>query len=282
MSGIASRKVVLVTGCSDGGIGFSLCAEYASQGCKVYATARRLESMGAFKQDDIEKLVLDVTNEDNIRRVVDTIIEKEGKIDILVNNAGVLCVGPIIDVPMDVIEKTYDTNVYSVLRLCKAVIPHMAARKSGTVVNISSIGAYIPTPWGGIYASTKAALHSLSDTLYMECTPLNVSVLLVATGGIRSKLSANQSAAFRGLPEQSLYKPYLPSILARIYASQSADAMPSEEYARRVVGKSLQKRPPRYMILGGKSVLYRLLWWIPRGVTLWLFWRMFSRAPQPH
>ncbi|KAI0757774.1 oxidoreductase [Daedaleopsis nitida] len=276
---MSSRKVVLVTGCSTGGIGFSLCSEYASQGCKVYATARRLESMDGLTQDGIEKLVLDVTSEDNIRHVVDTIVEKEGKIDILVNNAGVLCVGPVIDVPMDVVEKAYDTNVYSVLRLSKAVIPHMAARKRGTIVNISSIMADIPTPWSGIYASTKAALHSLSDTLYMECTPLNISVLLVSTGGIRSNISANQSAAFRGLPAHSLYQRYLPNILARIYASQTADAMPSDEYARCVAGKSLQARPPRYMMLGAKTALYRVLRWVPRTLTLWAFWRMFSKAP---
>lgn len=135
-----------------------------------------------------------------------------------------------------------------------------------------------PTPWGGIYASTKAALHSLTDTLCMECTPLNISVLLVATGGVRSNLSVNHAASFPGLPENSLYKTYLPDMLRRIYASQSSDAMPSDEYARRVVAKSLQKTPPRYMILGGKSLLYRILLWIPRTITLWLFWRAFSRG----
>ena len=115
--------------------------------------------MDAFKAPNIEKLTLDVTKEDNVQEVVKTILEKEGRIDILVNNAGVLCVGadhtcelteivliasclgPIAEVPMDVIERTYDTNVFSIIRMCKAVIPHMASRKSGTIVNISSIGA---------------------------------------------------------------------------------------------------------------------------------------------
>ena len=144
------------------------CEEYASRGCKVYATARRLESMDALKQPNIEKLVLDVTDNDNVQAVVNTIVEKEGRIDILVNNAGVLCIGmlehafpatsidrnagavrrtlfagPMIDVSMDVIQKAYDANVFSVIRMCKAVIPHMAARKSGTIVNISSIQAYM-------------------------------------------------------------------------------------------------------------------------------------------
>ncbi|KAI0699860.1 oxidoreductase [Cerioporus squamosus] len=274
-----TAKVVLVTGSSDGGIGSALCAEYASRGCRVYATARRLEAMDGLMHPGVEKLVLDVTDENNVRDVVNTIVSREGRIDVLVNNAGVLCVGPIIDLSMDMMQKTYDANVFSVIRLCKAVIPHMAAHKSGTIVEISSIGAYIPTPWAGIYGSTKAALHSLSDTLYMECSPFNISVLTVTTGAVRSNLSSNHAAALPAdsLPENSLYRCYLPDILGRIYMSQGSDSMPAEDYARQVVGKSLQAKPPREMMLGGKTLLYRLLLWIPRTLTLKLFWRFFTQ-----
>ena len=118
--------------------------------------------MDAFTSPAIEKLTLDVTKQDTIDEVVKTIIEKEGRIDVLVNNAGVLCagehylsrchqpviltcmiLGPVIEVPMDVIERTFDTNVFSIIRMCKAVIPHMAARKTGTIVNISSVTACV-------------------------------------------------------------------------------------------------------------------------------------------
>ncbi|RPD54405.1 oxidoreductase [Lentinus tigrinus ALCF2SS1-7] len=276
----ADRKVVLVTGCSDGGIGSALCAEYAAQGCKVYATARKMEAMDGLKHGtNVAKLVLDVTKEKNVRDVVDTIISKEGQIDVLVNNAGVLCVGPVTDVPLSVVKDAYDANVFSVINMCQAVIPHMAERKRGTIVQISSIGAYIPTPWAGIYGSTKAALRSISDVLYMECTPLNVSVLTVTTGAVRSNLSKNQAASLPvdNLPEDSLSKRFLPDILARIYMSQGADSMPAEEYARRVVGASLQAKPPREMMIGGKTLLYRVLEWIPRTITLRLFWRYFTQ-----
>ncbi|RPD56254.1 oxidoreductase [Lentinus tigrinus ALCF2SS1-7] len=273
----AIPKVVLVTGCSDGGIGSALCTEYASRGCKVYATARKLEAMDGLKHSNVEKLVLDVTNEDNIRDVVNTIISQEGRVDVLVNNAGVHCIGPVIEVPLDVVMKAYDANVLSVLRMCKAVIPHMAERKSGTIVQISSVMAHIPTPWGGIYSSTKAALHALSDALYMECTPLNISVLTATTGAIRSKISANQAASFPGLSENSLYKRYLSDILERMYTSQESDAMPAEEYARRVVGQSLLPKPPRHMMLGGKTLLIRILMWIPRTFSLKLLWRFFTK-----
>ncbi|EIW65337.1 oxidoreductase [Trametes versicolor FP-101664 SS1] len=278
MSASLSPKVVLVTGCSSGGIGFSLCEEYAAQGCKVYATARRLEAMGGFTHNTVERLVLDVMSDDNVQDVVRTILEKEGRIDVLVNNAGVLCTGPTIDVPMDEIQRAYDANVFSIIRMCRAVIPHMASRKSGTVVNISSVQAYVPTPWAGIYASTKAAMHSLSEVLYMECTPLNIAVVLVTTGAVRSNLANNRLATYPGLPEGSLYARYLPNIIERVGMSQGTDSMPTDEYARRVVRSTLQGRPPRQMRLGGKTLLYRVLQWLPRGFVLWLMWRRFSRA----
>ena len=111
----------------------------------------------------------------------------------------------------------------------------------------------------------------------MECTPLNISVVLVATGAVRSNIAVNQAATLPALPENSLYKPYLPDIIARIELSQGADAMPTKEYARRVVGKTLQSKPPRYMTLGGKSWTYAVLKWLPRGFVLWMFWRMFTK-----
>ncbi|KAH9855734.1 oxidoreductase [Lenzites betulinus] len=273
----ASSKVVLVTGCSEGGIGFGLCEEYASQGCKVYATARRLEAMDGLRET-IEKLVLDVTSEENVKKVVEAVIEKEGRIDVLVNNAGVLCTGPIIDIPLDETRRAYEANVFAVISLCKAVIPHMAARKSGTIVNISSVMALMPTAWAGIYASTKAALHSLTQALYMECFPLNISVVLVTTGSVRSNIATNRFATFGGLPEGSLYTRYLPSILERISVSQGRDSLPTDQYARRVVRASLQKKPPREMMLGGKTTLYKFIMWLPRGLALWFMWRRFSRT----
>lgn len=105
-----STKVVLITGCSAGGIGFTLqvpfflyrcviiliqsrCEEFAAQGLKVYATSRRLETMQGFKHPNIEKFALDVTSDDDVKRVIQKIEEIEGKIDVVVNNAGALCIG---------------------------------------------------------------------------------------------------------------------------------------------------------------------------------------------
>lgn len=134
-----------------------------------------------------------------------------------------------------------------------------------------------PTPWNGVYAAAKAALHSLTDILWMECKPLNVNVMLVGTGSIQSNLSSNQHLSFN-IPEDSLYKPYAQQMINRIDASQERGiAMPAVDFAKKVVAGALSNPPPRYLTLGGRSFAFRLLQWLPRTWVLILLWRRFSK-----
>ncbi|OSD03376.1 NAD-P-binding protein [Trametes coccinea BRFM310] len=275
----SNKTVVLVTGSSKGGIGFSLCEEFASRGCTVYATARRLEAMEGFSQPNIHTLSLDVTSDESVQKAVETIIEREGRIDVLINNAGLGNTGAIIDVPMDEIVRMFDTNVYAVIRMAKAVIPHMAARKSGTIVNVGSIAGEIPVPWGGIYGATKAALHSLTETLYMECKPLDINVVLLAPGGVKSNIANNQAPRFK-LPENSLYSAYIDSMLAKLTMSQRGNSMPAEQFSQQVVSAVLKPQPPRYMTLASMSGMYKVLKWLPRTWVLNMFWRRLGEGPR--
>ncbi|RDB28761.1 NADPH-dependent 1-acyldihydroxyacetone phosphate reductase [Hypsizygus marmoreus] len=268
--------VVLVTGCSTGGIGFALCNEFARQGCKVYATARDVEKMGEFEYGGIKKLPLDVTSDEAVERTVHHIVEVEGQIDVVVNNAGSFCSGPLIDQSLDDVKRNFDTNTYSVLRTAKAAIPYMAKRRSGVIVNIGSVVGEIATPWNGLYCASKAAVQSISDVLYMECKPFNVKVLHVAPGAVVSNISANGGARF-SLPENSLYTAFLPNILQRIYASQASNAMPADVFAQKVVSKALSRRPPLYMSLGGTSRIFAFFKWLPKTWVLFLMWRVYSK-----
>jgi len=275
MSDCSAAKVVLVTGCSKGGIGFCLCEEFAEKGCIVYATARKLASMEEFTNERIRKLTLDVTSDDDVQRAIDKIVAAEGHIDIVVNNAGVICVGPVIDIPVEQVKNTFDANVFGALRTARAAIPHMAKRGSGVIVNVGSIVGDIPTPWNGIYCASKAALHSITEVLQMECKPLNISVVLLAPGSVKSNLANNHSKLF-SLPENTLYGDYLNQIIRRMHISQGSGSMPTDEFARKTVGKILSKKPPRYLRLGGNTSLFAILTWLPRGLVLWLVWRSFS------
>ena len=195
---------------------------------------------------------------------------------------------------MDNIQQTFDTNTFAILRVCKAVVPSMAKRRSGTIVNIGSIVGEMyavvccnlfitwivlnhisPTPWNGLYSAAKAAVHNISEVLFMELKPFNISVLHVAPGAVKSNISSNGIARFVLAPD-TLYSDFLSFIIKRIHASQGPGSMPSKDFAQQVVSNALRKNPPRYMSIGGSTWLIKWLKWLPRGFVLAYMWRLFA------
>ncbi|KAF8217602.1 NAD-P-binding protein [Mycena galopus ATCC 62051] len=242
--------VVLITGCSAGSIGFTMCGEFASRGCKVYATARDVSTMTALEAvPNVELMVLDVTKDVDVAKVVENVVEQEGRIDIIINNAGMACYGPILEVPIEEIRTIYDTNVLSILRVSRAALPHMARCKSGLIINISSIAGKIATPWAGVYCSSKAAVHSITEVLQMECRPFNIKVMLISPGGIRTSVAKNAS---------------IPTSLS------------AEDFARIVTAKALSKTPPFYMTMGSNSTVFAIMKWLPRMWVLNYAWHLLT------
>jgi 1-acylglycerone phosphate reductase len=199
--------------------------------------------------------------------------------------------GPTLELPLEQVQAAFDTNVFSVLRVNRAVFPHMAARKQGMFITIGSIVAqwyahlYLPSshrklncvlcsplPWGGIYAATKSAVHAITNALEMECRPFNIKVLLVAPGDVKSNISANQTY---NPPPDTLYAGFMERILARRDISQSSP-MPTDVFAKRVVTKALAPAPPSYMMLGKNSILFWFLTWLPRHWLLSILWKRFG------
>jgi len=216
-----------------------------------------------------------VTSEDDVQKVLDYIVDKEGRIDVVVNNAGISAPGPIVEQSLDTVKQVFDTNTFSILRLCKAVVPTMAKQNAGTIVNIGSIMGEISSPWSGVYCASKAATNSISEVLSMELRPFGISVLHVAPGGVKSNIAVNGVNRLT-LPENTLYARYLHNIFDRINASQDSWSMDNDEFAKKVVTNALKDSPPRYMTLGGRSTLFSFLKWLPRRLVLYFMWRRFS------
>lgn len=176
-------KVALVTGASSG-IGKETVKTLLTAGFTVYAAARRVEKMDDLKELGAHSIAMDVTDETSMTSAVRSILEKEDSIDILVNNAGYGSYGAIEDVPIEEARRQFEVNIFGLARLTQLVLPAMRENKFGKIINISSMGGKIYSPFGGWYHATKHALEGLSDCMRLEMAPFGIDVIIIEPGGI--------------------------------------------------------------------------------------------------
>ncbi|MFN8029089.1 MAG: oxidoreductase [Dermatophilaceae bacterium] len=231
-----TTRVALVTGASSG-IGAATARELAAAGLTVYAAARRVERMQPLTEVGIRPLALDVTDDASMAEAVERIISEQGRIDVLVNNAGYGSYGALEDVPMAEARAQMEVNVFGAARLTQLVLPHMRAQRSGTIVNVTSMGGKITTPLGGWYHATKFALEALSDCLRMEVAPFGIHVVVIEPGGIRTEWSGIAADKVRAV---SATGPYAPQ------GNAVADSLASESNARRssppeLIGRTIRR-----------------------------------------
>jgi NAD(P)-dependent dehydrogenase (short-subunit alcohol dehydrogenase family) len=254
------QKVVLITGCSTG-IGRALALEFSRRGHRVYATARRSETLSALEAAGIKAVALDVTDDASIDEAVAAVRRESGHLDLLVNNAGLPQVGAVVDLTRNDLRRHYETNVVSPVIVTAKFLPLLraAAAKNGsaTLANVGSIVGLVTTPFAGAYCSSKAALHALTDALRMELAPFGIDVVSIQPGGVRSSFGEHSADSIR-LPDDSLYRKAEKGLQARAQAGQ-AGAVPAEEFAVPVVEKLLLTPPPRIIREGTSSVRLPLL-----------------------
>lgn len=181
-------KTWFITGCSTG-LGKSLARAVLKKGYRAAVTARNPDTLQEFAQDFPEtalRLPLDVTDPTAIQQAVKTMLERFGGIDVLVNNAGYGYRAAVEERDPADTRRLFQTNFWGPVDLIKAVLPGMRERRSGTIVNISSIAALRTAPGSGYYAASKSALESLSDGLRAEVSPLGIRVLVVEPGAFRT------------------------------------------------------------------------------------------------
>jgi len=181
-----SEKVALVTGASSG-IGQAAAIELKKQGFTVYAGARRVERMEVLRTQGIMVLSLDVTDETSVREAVALIEQDAGRLDVLVNNAGYGSYGSVEEVPLEEGRRQFDVNVFGVMRLTQLVIPLMRRQGAGRIINVTSMGGKISTPFGAWYHGTKFALEGMSDALRVELKPFGIDVVVIEPGAIRTE-----------------------------------------------------------------------------------------------
>jgi NAD(P)-dependent dehydrogenase (short-subunit alcohol dehydrogenase family) len=177
-------QTILITGASSG-IGKETAKLFASRGWNVVATMRAPgKEEELVETENVLVTRLDVTDPETINAAVTAGIAKFGKIDVLLNNAGYGAYGPLEAFPMDRIRRQFDTNVIGLLETTKAVLPHMRAQGSGTIVNVSSIGGQMTFPLGALYHGTKFAVEGISEALHFELEAAGIKVKIVQPGMI--------------------------------------------------------------------------------------------------
>ncbi len=236
MSG--NTKIALVTGASSG-IGADTALRLREAGHTVYGAARRIERMTALRDAGVRVLSLDVTDEDSIRKAIDTIIHESGRIDVLVNNAGYGSYGSLEDVPLAEARAQIEVNVFGLAHLTQLVLPHMRARRSGTIINISSMGGKLVTPLGGWYHASKYAVEALSDALRMETKQFGINVVVVEPGSIRTEWGAIAAETLKETSSKGAYANLAEGVATTLAASSQPDAKMTS--APSVIGKTIVK-----------------------------------------
>lgn len=183
-----SERVWLLTGASRG-IGGEIAKAVLASGDKLVATARAmsgLEHLGS--SENLLSTVLDVEDPQQAIAAVEEGVARFGKIDVVVNNAGICLVGAVEETSAEEVERLYRTNVFGVLNVTRAVLPGMRRRRSGHLINISSVAGYSGYMGFGVYSSTKFAIEGLSEALHLELAPLGIHVTVVEPGFFRSDI----------------------------------------------------------------------------------------------
>lgn len=183
-----NKPVWFITGCSTG-FGRALATELLQNGYRVAVTARdanKVAHLVAINPDSALAIALDVTNEAQVREATAKAEEHFGQIDVLVNNAGFGYFGAVEESDDAEVRSMFETNFWGLSNMTRAVLPKMRERKSGTIVNISSIGGFIGNPSVGYYNATKFAVNGFSEALAKELMPLGIKVIIIGPSGFRT------------------------------------------------------------------------------------------------
>ncbi len=191
---------VLITGCSSG-FGRGAALEFARAGHTVVATMRTpakgkdLVAEAEAAGGELRVLPLDVTDDASVSGAIEEAVSAVGPLDIVVNNAGIELRGSIEEASAAEVQAQFDTNVFGLLRVLRAVVPAMRERRAGVIVNIGSIAGLVARPYGGLYAASKHAVEAITEALHFELAPFGVRVAIVEPGQFATDLVTNALVA---------------------------------------------------------------------------------------
>jgi len=255
------EQTILVTG-STSGFGRLTVETLARQGYIVFAGMRAAagknapaaEALRALAQREalaLQIVEIDVTDDASVERAIAEIIETIGRLDVVVNNAGVSYSGPLEAFTLEQVRQQFETNVFSVLRVNRAVLPQMRAQGSGLLLQIGSIAGRLGMPFLGLYGATKFALEGLTESYHYELAPFGIDAAILEPGTFPTSISANRQVA-ADAERLALYQAAMNAFTAPFYAeNRSATPPDPQEVAdaiAQVIAQPAGKRPLRTVV----------------------------------
>lgn len=248
-------SVWFITGASRG-FGLQIARDLLDRGHQVVATARDATTVtdALGENDNVLAVALDVTDEAQARQAAQAAVDRFGRIDVLINNAGRGLLGAVEEATDAEVRAVYETNVFGLLTVTRAVAPVMRAQRSGTIVNISSVGGFVSSPGWGVYASTKFAVEALSEALHAELQPLGIHAMVVEPGYFRTDFLDSSSLQV----QRHTIDDYAdgPAGKMRITAGERNHDQPGDpvKAAAAIIDVVESERPPLRLLLGNDTI----------------------------
>jgi len=255
-----AQRTAVVTGCTEGGIGYYLAQALLDRGWQVVATVRKHGKEGQLSKNGAKIVIMDLDSEESIQSAKEDFLRISPTLDLLINNAGAGGKEALLEVDRATIEQRFRTNVFGLLQCCGAFGQIMAKRGSGTVVNVGSVAGIASVPWMGLYGATKAAVRSLSTTLGYELEPLGVKVVHLAPALIHTPFSSKAEKLN-----------YSGTIYDKDSITESEDAtdimvdtgngrgMAPDAFAKRVLDLVLASSPPPEIVVGTDDWMFKFV-----------------------
>ena len=249
---MTNQKVVLVTGASSG-IGEATAERLAKAGYKVYGTSRRGTQAG---KQSFDMIALDVTSDESVDAAVRELIRLEGRIDLLVNNAG-FGVAPAgaEESSIEQAKAIFETNFFGLIRMTRAVVPHMRRQGNGRIINIGSVLGFLPMPYGALYSATKHAVEGYSESLDHELRTRGIRVSVIEPAYTRTQFGANFLAPDSKLDEYRDIRALLDKVLNEVMATADDPTVVADV----VLQAAIAVRPKLRYPAGGFANRLRLL-----------------------
>ena len=244
------KKVILITGASSG-MGKDFALELLNKGYIVYGLARRIDKMDDLVAAGGKAIAMDITDETQIEDAVNQVMDEQGKVDVLINNAGYAVYGTVEEVPIDVARRQFEVNIFGLASLTQKIIPGMRERRSGTIINISSMGGKMYTPMGAWYHATKHALEGWSDCLRLELKSFGVDVVIIEPGGIATEFGNVFKENLQGDEKNGPYADALQKIIASTKAMDEKGQLSPPSVITNLIVKAVNSKTPKTRYVAG-------------------------------